>query len=205
MSSRAPRSLAKRSMIATHVRRAGLRGVPLRAHACILRNMDRILCSGDRELHLHPQRGRALPQLSPYHRALLPCGDGARALVAARNGRWPSCHLCRSRRSRSWRFSSTACSWRCSGNGFVQGYAKYLLFNFVLGMVPLVLLATGLVSQPALSIASGVVSGLLLVLLLVLTRKQLFSEMRRALPSLMQRGKRASEKLRALMEALLGT
>lgn len=27
------------------------------------------------------------PQLSPYHRALLPCGDGARALVAARNGR----------------------------------------------------------------------------------------------------------------------
>lgn len=64
-------------------------------------------------------------------------------------------------------------------NGFVQGYAKYLLFNFVLGMVPLVLLATGLVSQPALSIASGVVSGLLLVLLLVLTRKQLFSEMQK--------------------------
>ena len=64
-------------------------------------------------------------------------------------------------------------------NGFVQGYAKYLLFNFVLGMVPLVLLATGLVSRPALSIASGVVSGLLLVLLLVLTRKQLFSEMQK--------------------------
>lgn len=64
-------------------------------------------------------------------------------------------------------------------NGFVQGYAKYLLFNFVLGMVPLVLLVTGLVSQPALSIASGVVSGLLLVLLLVLTRKQLFSEMQK--------------------------
>lgn len=46
-------------------------------------------------------------------------------------------------------------------------------------MVPLVLLVTGLVSQPALSIASGVVSGLLLVLLLVLTRKQLFSEMQK--------------------------
>ena len=54
-----------------------------------------------------------------------------------------------------------------------------LFFNGVLVAVPLVLLATGLVSQPALSIASGVVSGLLLVLLLVLTRKQLFSEMQK--------------------------
>lgn len=27
------------------------------------------------------------PQLSPYHRALLPRGDGARALVVTRNGR----------------------------------------------------------------------------------------------------------------------
>lgn len=82
-------------------------------------------------------------------------------------------------RSRSWLFSSTAWLVAVFRNGFVQGYAKYLLFNFVLGMVPLVLLATGLVSQPALSIASGVVSGLLLVLLLVLTRKQLFSEMQK--------------------------
>lgn len=64
-------------------------------------------------------------------------------------------------------------------NAFVQGYAKYLLFDFVLGMVPLVLLAAGLVTQPALSIASAAVALLLLVLMLALTRKQLISELQK--------------------------
>lgn len=64
-------------------------------------------------------------------------------------------------------------------NAFVQGYAKYLLYDFVLGLVPLILMAFGLVTQRALSITSAVVALLLLLLMLVLTRKQLASEMQK--------------------------
>lgn len=64
-------------------------------------------------------------------------------------------------------------------NAFVQGYAKYLLYDFVLGMVPLILLAFGFVTQPALSIASASVALLLLALMLILTRKQLVSELQK--------------------------
>ena len=64
-------------------------------------------------------------------------------------------------------------------DSFVQGYAKYLLYDVVLGMVPLAFLIAGVVRTPALSIASAVVSVLLLVLMLGLTRTQLAAEMRK--------------------------
>lgn len=64
-------------------------------------------------------------------------------------------------------------------NAFVQGYAKYLLYDLALGLVPLVLLAAGLVTWAPLSVASAVVAALLLVLMLCLTRRQLVSELRK--------------------------
>lgn len=62
---------------------------------------------------------------------------------------------------------------------FVWGYAKYLLYDVALGIVPLALLALGLVSWPVLVIASACVAVLLLVLMLCLTRRQLASELRK--------------------------
>lgn len=64
-------------------------------------------------------------------------------------------------------------------NAFVQGYAKYLLYDLVLGLVPLALMAAGLVTRPALSIASAIVALLLLILMLALTRKQLGAELQK--------------------------
>lgn len=61
-------------------------------------------------------------------------------------------------------------------NTFVQGYAKYLLFELVLGLVPLLLLAFGVVSDPLLTIITAVMAALLLLLMLTLTRKQLDAE-----------------------------
>lgn len=64
-------------------------------------------------------------------------------------------------------------------NTFVQGYAKYLLYELALGMVPLALLAAGLVTWPALSVAAIIMAGVMLVLMLTLTRKQLAQEVRK--------------------------
>ncbi len=62
-------------------------------------------------------------------------------------------------------------------NTFVQGYAKYLIYELVLGLVPLVLMAFGFVTWPIPAIAAVLAAVLLLVLMLALTRKQLASEM----------------------------
>lgn len=64
-------------------------------------------------------------------------------------------------------------------NAFVQGYAKYLLFDLALGIVPLVLLACGLVWWAPLAMASAVVAVLLLVVMLCFTGQQLVSELRK--------------------------
>lgn len=62
---------------------------------------------------------------------------------------------------------------------FVQGYAKYLLYDVVLGFIPLVFVVAGWVQWPWLCYASaGAALGLTLALLL-LTRKQLATEMRK--------------------------
>lgn len=62
-------------------------------------------------------------------------------------------------------------------NTFVQGYAKYLIYELVLGLVPLVLMAFGFVTWPVPTIATALAAVLLLALMLALTRKQLASEM----------------------------
>lgn len=62
---------------------------------------------------------------------------------------------------------------------FVKAYAKYLLYNLVLGLVPLVALAVGLVEQPAFAIGSVACSILLLLLIHLLARKQLADELRK--------------------------
>lgn len=64
-------------------------------------------------------------------------------------------------------------------NTFVQGYAKYLIYELVLGMVPLVLLAIGVVTWPVPSVITAVVALLLLVLMLTLTRRQLAEELQK--------------------------
>ena len=64
-------------------------------------------------------------------------------------------------------------------DSFVKGYAKYLLYELVLGFLPLLLMVTGLVSWPYLAVISAVVSALLLVLLLILCRKQLTLEFKK--------------------------
>lgn len=62
-------------------------------------------------------------------------------------------------------------------NTFVQGYAKYLIYELALGLVPLVLMAFGFVTWPVPTIVTALAAALLLVLMLALTRKQLASEM----------------------------
>ena len=64
-------------------------------------------------------------------------------------------------------------------NTFVQGYAKYLIYELVLGMVPLALMAAGMVTWPVPSILTAVVAVLLLVLMLTLTRRQLTAELQK--------------------------
>lgn len=62
-------------------------------------------------------------------------------------------------------------------NGFVQGYAKYLLYELALGLVPLALLIAGLVTWPVPAIATTIAAGILLILMLTLARKQLATEL----------------------------
>lgn len=64
---------------------------------------------------------------------------------------------------------------------FVQGYAKYLLYDVVLGFVPLVLALAGWVSWPWLCYASAIAAGLLAITLLLLARRQLAAEVRKLL------------------------
>ncbi|WP_251231047.1 DUF6320 domain-containing protein [Adlercreutzia aquisgranensis] len=62
---------------------------------------------------------------------------------------------------------------------FVKAYAKYLLYDLALGLVPLAALATGLVEQPAFAVASVLCTLLLLLLICLLARKQLGGELRK--------------------------
>lgn len=64
-------------------------------------------------------------------------------------------------------------------DAFVKGYAKYLLYELVLGFLPLLLMPTGLVRWPYLAYASAGVSVLLLAILLLLCRKQLSLEFKK--------------------------
>ena len=62
---------------------------------------------------------------------------------------------------------------------FVKAYAKYLLYDLALGLVPLAALATELVEQPAFAVASVLCTLLLLLLICLLARKQLGGELRK--------------------------
>ncbi|WP_251197309.1 DUF6320 domain-containing protein [Anaerotardibacter muris] len=64
-------------------------------------------------------------------------------------------------------------------NTFVQGYAKYLLYELVLGLVPLALVAAGMTTWAVPSIITAIGALLLLVLMLTLTRRQLADELRK--------------------------
>lgn len=59
---------------------------------------------------------------------------------------------------------------------FVSGYAKYLLFDVVLGLAPLALVALGLTTWDVLAYTSALVASIFLLALLVFTRKQLLAE-----------------------------
>ncbi len=60
---------------------------------------------------------------------------------------------------------------------FVRTYAKYLLYDLVLGFVPLGLWLLGLSTSAPLAIGSALMAVVLLALLLLLTRRSLHSEM----------------------------
>ena len=62
---------------------------------------------------------------------------------------------------------------------FVTGYAKYLIYEVLLGLVPLALLAAGLITWPPLAIAAGTAAAALLAILLLVGRKQLAAEARK--------------------------
>lgn len=64
-------------------------------------------------------------------------------------------------------------------DAFVAGYAKYLLYNVVLGFAPLVFVATGLADNAAPAIASAIAAVVLVVLLGILTRRQTADEARK--------------------------
>ena len=64
---------------------------------------------------------------------------------------------------------------------FVQGYAKYLVYDAVLGFVPLAFALAGWVPWPWLCYASGAAAALLTLTLLLLTRRQLGAELRKLL------------------------
>lgn len=64
---------------------------------------------------------------------------------------------------------------------FVQGYAKYLVYDAVLGLAPLILVATGWVEWPWLCYASAAATVLLTLTLLLLTRRQLADELHKML------------------------
>lgn len=62
---------------------------------------------------------------------------------------------------------------------FVSGYAKYLLFDVLLGLIPLALVALGLTTWDILALTSALVASVFLLGLLVFTRKQLLDEVRK--------------------------
>lgn len=62
---------------------------------------------------------------------------------------------------------------------FVSGYAKYLLFDVIFGLTPLVLVALNLTTWDLLAYISALTASILLLGLLVFTRKQLLAEMRK--------------------------
>ncbi|WP_080802721.1 DUF6320 domain-containing protein [Arabiibacter massiliensis] len=62
---------------------------------------------------------------------------------------------------------------------FVTGYAKYLLFDVLLGLAPLALAAFGLVTWDVPALASALAASVFLLGLLVFTRKQLVAELRK--------------------------
>jgi hypothetical protein len=59
---------------------------------------------------------------------------------------------------------------------FISGYAKYLLFNVVLGLAPLLLVALGLTTFNLLAYISALAASLSMLWILVFMRKQLFAE-----------------------------
>lgn len=62
---------------------------------------------------------------------------------------------------------------------FVTGYAKYLLFNVVLGLIPIALVAFGLTTWNVLAYTSALTASVLLLGLFVFARKQLAAEVRK--------------------------
>lgn len=62
---------------------------------------------------------------------------------------------------------------------FVSGYAKYLIFNVVLGLAPLILVALGLTTWTIPAFVSALTSSILFLALLVFLRKQLSEEIRK--------------------------
>lgn len=62
---------------------------------------------------------------------------------------------------------------------FVSGYAKYLIFDVILGLTPLALVALGLTTWNILAYTSALTACVLLLALLVFTRKQLIAELRK--------------------------
>lgn len=62
---------------------------------------------------------------------------------------------------------------------FVAGYAKYLLYELALGLVPPALALAGLATWPYLAWAAAAAAAGLLAVLLLLTRKQLAAELRK--------------------------
>jgi hypothetical protein len=67
------------------------------------------------------------------------------------------------------------------GGTFVSGYAKYLLFDVVLGLAPLILVALGLTTWDLPAYISALVSSAFLLGILVFTRQRLISEIRKLL------------------------
>jgi hypothetical protein len=62
---------------------------------------------------------------------------------------------------------------------YVVGYAKYLLFDVLLGFAPLVLVALNLTSWPALAYISAFTAAVFFLALLVFMRKHLLAEIRK--------------------------
>ncbi len=65
------------------------------------------------------------------------------------------------------------------GGSFVSGYAKYLLYDIVLGVIPLALSLAGLTSRNGLALASAAASGIFLLVLVLFTRRRLFAELKK--------------------------
>jgi hypothetical protein len=64
---------------------------------------------------------------------------------------------------------------------FVSGYAKYLLFDAVLGLTPILLVVLGLTTWDLLAYISALVSSVFLLWILIFMRQQLMAEIRKLL------------------------